>query len=278
MPTMRGLHAQVAEVYRRTGHPDWARLEEEKEQRLTGPDCHTQALECQFREGQFRGLLASSRGTNTPESCYWRSRAYNELALQAFARLGQLPPSPEQHEVKARIYTGQKRYADAAQEWREALKLLPLDKQIQKQLAISLKFSQDYAAALPLLQGLLDAQPASAELNYLTGETLLDLQRVEEAIPLLRRAVDLDPKLIAAHKALARGCLAAGKARDAIPHLKAALAADEDGSLHYQLARAYQATGQPDLAKEMLADYQKSQRSATAATETAARDLEITPP
>ena len=28
MPTMRGLHAQVAEVYRRTGHPDWASLEE----------------------------------------------------------------------------------------------------------------------------------------------------------------------------------------------------------------------------------------------------------
>lgn len=278
MPTMRGLHAQVAEVYRRTGHPDWASLEEEKEQRLAGPDCHTQTLECQFREGQFRVLLASARSMNTPESYYWRSRAYNELALQAFARLGQLPPSPEQHELKARIYTGQKRYADAAQEWREALKLSPLDNQIQKQLAISLKFSQDYATALPLLQGLLHGQPTSAELNYLTGETLLDLQRAEEAIPLLLRAVDRDPKLIAAHKALARAYLATGKAGDAIPHLKAALAADEDGSLHYQLARAYQATGQPSLAKEMLADYQKSQRSATTATETAARDMEITPP
>ena len=278
MPAMRGLHAQVAEVYRRTGHPDWASLEEEKEQRLTEPDCHTQTLECQFREGQFLGLLASARGTNTPESYYWRSRAYNELALQAFARLGQLPSSTEQHELKARIYSGQKRYADATQEWREALKVSPLDQQIQKQLAISLKFSQDYVGALPLLQGLLHGQPASAELNYLTGETLLDLQRTEEAIPLLRRAVNRDPKLIGAHKALARAYLAAGKAREAIPHLKAALAADEDGSLHYQLARAYQATGQPALAKEMLADYQKTQRSSTAAAATAARDAEITPP
>jgi tetratricopeptide (TPR) repeat protein len=278
MPAMRGVHAQVAEVYRRTGHPDWASLEEEMERRLPKPDCRTQTFECQFRDGRFAALLASSRSANTPESYYWRSRAYNELALQAFARLGQLPPSPEQHELKARIYTGQKRYADAAEEWREALKLSPLDKQIQKQLAISLKFSQDYAAALPLLQGLLEAQPASAELNYLTGETLLDLQRAEEAIPLLLRAVNRDPKLVGAHKALARAYLAAGQAGDAIPHLKAALAADEDGSLHYQLARAYQATGQPSLAKEMLADYQKSQRSATTATETAARDIEITPP
>jgi predicted Zn-dependent protease len=184
----------------------------------------------------------------------------------------------EQHELKAHIFGGQKRYADAAQEWRDALKLVPLDNQIQKQLAITLKFSQDYAGALPLLQGLLHGQPASAELNYLTGETLLDLQRAQEAIPLLLRAVNRDPKLIAAHKALARAYLAVGKAHDAIPHLKAALASDEDGSLHYQLARAYQATGQPGLAKEMLADYDKTQRSAAAATETARRDVEITPP
>jgi len=278
MPAMRGLHTQVAEVYRRTGHPEWASLEEEKEQRLPKPDCHSQTLECQFREGHLLGLLASARGTHTPESYYWRSRGYNELALQAFARLGQLPPSVEQHELKAHIFGGQKRYVDAAQEWREALKLAPLDNQIQKQLAITLKFSQDYSGALPLLQGLLRAQPASAELNYLTGETLLDLQRAHEAIPLLLRAVNRDPKLIAAHKALARGYLAAGKASDAIPHLQVALGGDEDGSLHYQLARAYQATGQLGLAKEMLADYEKTQRSAAVATETARRDVELTPP
>ena len=278
MPAMRGLHAHVAEVYRRTGHPDWASLEEEREQQLPKPGCHSQTLECQFHEGQFLGLLASAKGTDTPESYYWLSRAYNELALQAFARLGQLPPSVEQHELKAHIFSGQKRYADAAQEWREALKLAPHDTRTQKQLAITLKFGQDYSGALPLLQGLLRAQPASAELNYLTGETLLDLQRAQEAIPLLLRAVNRDPKLIAAHKALARGYLAAGRARAAIPHLKVALAVDEDGSLHYQLARAYQATGQPGLAKEMLADYDKTQRSAAVATETARRDVEITPP
>jgi tetratricopeptide (TPR) repeat protein len=275
---MHALHGSVAEVYRRTGHADWARREEEEERRLPEPDCHTQTLECQFREGQLLALLASAGGKRTPESYYWRSRAYNELALQAFARLGQLPPSAEQHELKAHIFSGQKRYADAAQEWRDALKFSPLDKQIEKQLAISLKFSQDYAAALPLFQGLLRDQPVSAELNYLTGETLLDLQRAEEAIPLLVRAVNRDPKLLAAHKALARGYLAAGRARDAIPHLRTALADDEDGSLHYQLAAAYRAIGEPGLAKEMLESYQKAQRSATAATETAQRDMQITPP
>jgi predicted Zn-dependent protease len=275
---MRGLHAQVAGVYRLSGHPDWAAVEEEKEQRLPEPDCRTQTLECRFREGQFLELLASSRSAHSAESYYWSSRAYNELALRAFARMGQLPPSPEQHELKAHIFNGQKRYAEAAQEWRDALAFSPSDKQIQKQLAITLKFSQGYAAALPLLQALLHQQPASAELNYLTGETLLDLQRTEEAIPLLVRAVGRDPNLIGARKGLGRAYLAAGRPRDAIPQLKAALPADEDGSLHYQLARAYQATGQGDLAKEMLEEYQKTQRSASVATVNARRQVEITAP
>ena len=278
MPTMRSLHAAIAEIYRKTGHPDWANVEEEKERQLPQPDCRTQTFECEFRAGKYSALVVSAQGGNTPESHYWRSRAYNELALQAFTRLGQLPPSREHHELKAHIYSGQKRYAEAADEWKEARKFSPGDPQIQKQLAISLKFSQDYAGALPLFQDLLRRRPESAELGYLVGDTLLDLQRAEEAIPLLKRAVDRDPKLLAAHKSLARADLAAGNAAEAIPHLKVALATDEDGSLHYQLARAYQTNGQPGLAEQVLADYQKLQRSAAAAREVSKQEVEITPP
>ena len=277
-PEMRGLHAAVAEIYRKTEHPDWARTEEEKELGLPQPDCRTQSFECQFREGQFNTLVNATKGVNTPESLYWGARALNELALQAFTRLGQLSPSLEQHELKANIDSGQKKYDEAAAEWSEALNLSPTDKQVQKQLAISLKFSQDYTGALEILQSLLQGQPASAELNYLVGETLVDLQRVEEAIPLLKRALTHDPKLLAAHKALARALLAAGRAAEAIPHLQAALATDEDGSLHYQLASAYQASGQPGLSRQALLRYQKIQRSAAAAREAAIREAEITPP
>ena len=276
-PTLRGLHKAVAEIYRQTGHPDWADSEEKKELQLPSLDCRALTPECHFRARHYNELIAMAKA-KTADSFYWRSRAYNELALDAFTRLGQLPPSAELHELKARIYNSQKRYSEAAGEWREALKLSTPDAQIQKQLAISLKLSQDYRAALPLLQGLLRQQPTSAELNYLVGDTLLDQQRVEEAIPLLKRAVSRDPKFLAAHKSLARADLAAGKAIEAIPHLKAALPADDDGSLHYQLAQAYQASGQSELAKKILADYQMIQRSAAAAREAAKRETEITPP
>jgi predicted Zn-dependent protease len=277
-PAMPGLHAAVAEIYRRTGHTDWAGVEEERERQLPAPDCVVQKLECDFRDGKFTELTAGSRAAKTPERNYWASRAYNELALQAFTRLGELPPSAEQHELKAHIYTGQKKYSEAAEEWKQALKFLPGDKQIEKQLAISLKFAQNYSEALPLFQELLRMQPSSPDLNYLTGETLLDLQRVEESIPLLRAAVLRDLKLVPAHKALARAYLAAGKSAAAIPHLKAALATDEDGSLHYQLARAYQSSGQAELSQKVLAEYQKLQRSSSESKQSALQEVEITPP
>ena len=54
-----------------------------------------------------------------------------------------------------------------------------------------------------------------------------------------------------------------------VPHLKAALTLDEDGSLHYQLLRAYQAAGQAELAKQVMVKYQQIQK----ANEAAKREL-----
>jgi tetratricopeptide (TPR) repeat protein len=278
MPGMRGLHKAVAEIYRQAGHPDWANVEQEKEDQLPPPDCNAQRLECDFIAGRFEEVAGNPERDYTPESQYWRSRTFDKLAFHAFTRLGELPPSAELHELKAHIYTSQKKYSEAASDWKAALELSPEDAQIQKQLAISLKLSQNYAEALPIFKDLLRKQPTSAELNYLTGDTLLDLQRDEEAIPLLKRAVTLDPKLLVAHKSLARADLAAGKASEAIPHLTVALGTDTDGSLHYQLARAYQTSGQPELAQGMLAAYQKLQRAAASEAQAAERQLEITPP
>ena len=277
-PTMHGLHGSVAEIYRQSGHLDWADTEEEKERRLSQPDCRARSAECDFRAGRYMVLVESTEGANTVELYYWRSRAYNELALQAFTRLGQLLPSAEQHELKARIYSGQKRYSEAAGEWREALKLSPSDLQIQKQLAINLKFSQDYEGALPVFQDLLRRQAGSPELNFLTGDTLLDLQRAEEAIPLLKRAVLHDPNMLSAHKSLARAYLATGKSAEAVPHLKLALPTDTDGSLHYQLAKAYQETGRAELSKPLLEEYQKIQAAAAATRDVSQKEVEITAP
>jgi predicted Zn-dependent protease len=278
MPNLHGLHSGVAQIYRQTGHPEWAETEEQREIALALLDCRSPTLECHFKAGKYEDLIAAAESANTPESLYWRTRAYNELALTAFDRLGRLPPSAELHELKAHIYNNQKKFSEAASEWRMALELSPANLQIRKELAISLKLGEDYSAALPLFQELLRQQPDSAEFNYFAGDTLLDLQQPKEALPLLERAVARDPKSIAAQKSLARCELAAGQAANAIPHLKLVLARDEDGTLHYQLAQAYRANGQIELSKKMLNHYESMQRSIAARNEAAKQETDITAP
>ena len=277
-PEMAGLHAALADIYQQTEHPAWAALEEEKERQRPQSDCRVHRIECSFNAGQYRELIAAARETDSPESHYWTARAYNQLAVEAFTRLGELPPCSEQHQLKARIYGNQKRYSEAAKEWKSAAIYSPGDVEIQEQLGISLKFSQNFAEALPVFEELLKKRPASAELNYLVGDTLLDLQRPEDAIPFLERAIERDPKLLPAHKSLARAELATGNDAAAIPHLRRVLATDTDGSLHFQLARAYQAAGHPELAKPVLAEYQRIQQTAVADRQASQDELRITPP
>jgi len=277
-PRTHGLHAALAGIYRQTEHPEWAAIEEEKERQLAPLNCATQKLECAWNDARYDLLLASTRTTNSAESHFWAARAYNQLAVEAFVRLEKLPPSSEQHQVKAQILNRQKRYSEAANEWKAALNFSPDNPEFLEQLAINLKLGQDYGAALPLLEKLLQKQPKSAELNYLAGDTLLDLQRPEDAIPYLERSLQHSPNSLSAHKSLARADLAIGKDAAAIPHLKLALPTDYDGSLHFQLAQAYRATGQPELATRLLAEYQKMQKSQAAESQSTQGELQITPP
>ena len=63
-----------------------------------------------------------------------------------------------------------------------------------------------------------------------------------------------------------------------MPHLEAALETDEDGSLHFQLARAYQASGQIEKARQARQEFQALQRAHQALDQSEQGDLEITPP
>ena len=259
MPAMRGVHAALAEIYRSTGHPDWAATEQKKEPRP--PDCARPTLECAFRAGRF---LEAARGAQSPtlESYYWQCRAYNELARQAFSGLTQLPPSGELHRFRARMESGRGRRLEAANQLREALKLTPRDPQLRIELAAALRAGRDHQGAQAVLEELLRADPEAAPLNFMYGDTLLSLEQPEKAIPYLEKALRRDPKQLRVRASLGVAYARTGQAERAIPHLKAALELDADGSLHYQLARAYQATGQGELAKPILQKYQELQQRA----------------
>ena len=274
-PALHGVHAGLAEVYRRAGHPDWAAVEESREKTLSPPACAVHKPECDFAAGR---LLAATRSGATPEAMFWRTRAYNLLALQAFRKLGELPPSLELHRVRADLYRGQGQHAEAAAEWREILKLAPADPRAEQELATSLFLAQDYQAAQPVIARLLAADPHSATLNFMAGDSLLRTEQPQRAIPFLETALRFDPKLTAAHASLGLALTRTGRTPQAIPHLETALAIDEDGSLHYQLARAYQAAGQVEKARRMMAQYQDIQRKSQEQKQEAAKQAQLAAP
>lgn len=261
-PRFPGAHAGLAEVYRKTGHPDWAQAEDEAEKKLPPLSCPAPSMACEFAKGRFERALALAMRGKTPEALYWQSRAANQLALDSFSRLARLPPSVESHRVLAELYRNQGRHQDAIREWDAALALAPEDLQLREELVTSIYMNRDYSRAAEMARSLLAKAPDSPELHFILGDSLVGLQHLEEAIAPLEAAVRLRAGYLSAQGVLGRALVQLGRAPEAIPHLKAALPADSDGSLHFQLARAYQSTGRPDLAAEAMRRYQEARRLA----------------
>lgn len=143
---------------------------------------------------------------------------------------------------------------------------------------MALAQSGDLEEAEQLFRELLAQSPGSASLNYLLGDVLRNAQKPQEAITYLQKAVGTDPRLLIAQSALGLAYLQVGEAANAVPHLRAALPIDEDGTLHYQLSRAYQAHGDRDLAREMLKAYQEMQAKDQESKKEAEKNVAITPP
>jgi predicted Zn-dependent protease len=257
LPSLPGLHAAVAGIYRNTGHPDWAAIEEDKERRIEASGCGTQQLTCDFQAGRYEGLIAPLSSYATAEAWYWQSKAYERMSVAVFARLGELPPSAESHEVLAQANADKEDYRACVQELQEARKLAPNNPEIEKNLAIAFRRIGDQKSAQPILEGLVKRQPGRSEVNYLLGDTLLSLHQPAQAIPFLKKAVALDSDFQAARSSLGRAYLENGQAKEAIPYLEASLSTDKDGTLHYQLSRAYQHEGQTARSDEMIKRYQE---------------------
>jgi len=256
-PGMRGLHAAIAALEREAGRPAEAAADGEKERRLPAPDCAQAPLECRFVEGKHHEVIRAASGSKTLAAAYWLVRSSNELAGEAFRKLGVLPPSAPLHEWRAGILRDEGRFADSAEEWRKAMARAPRDVRLRQELAVTLRLNQDLAGAQAVLEEALREQPESALASYLLGDVLLARQQPEAAIPHLEKSVRLDPGLAHAQGALGRAYALVGRPAEAVPHLEKALSVDEDGSLRLQLARAYRAAGRGADAERALAEWER---------------------
>ena len=276
LPDLPGLHAGLAKVYQDTGHADWATAEKRLERPAS--DCKTQSAECRFLNGDLLGATKSSTTTPSPQNLFWATRAYNQLAITAFDHLGGLPDSVEIHALKAQILHGHGQDAEAAAEWRAALALSPGDARLENELATSLFLAHKYDESMPLLQKLLAQQSDAPDLNFMMGESLWRIQQPEKAVPYLMNALKDEPNLLPAHAALGMVDALLNKNAEAVPHLEKAISLDDDGSLHYSLARAYQAAGNSEQAKKTMQEYQQIRQKNQQINDELAKEAEIVAP
>ena len=277
-PGLVEAHEGLAQVYERSGHADWAAVERDRARALPPPDCRSASLECAFRTGRYQAVLDEARALGTTESRYWTARATGELAREAFSHLTELAASAEAALVRVEVLRGQRRYLESKQELQKAVSAWPEDPRLRRELATLHFIAREYAEARPLLEELLKREPSSVELNLLLGEAWLESKQPARGLPYLEAAVRNDPKLVRARAVLGRAYLDAGEAERAIPHLEAALPTDEDGSLHFQLARACRSTGRSEQAARALAASEELRRADAARQQSEQEELAITPP
>ena len=261
LPSMVSIHDAIAKIYEQTGHADWAAVER-RSGRLPPAECVKRKPLCEFRAGRYRPALVAALPGSDPESRYWQARAATELSLAAFRRLDQLPDSRERREVRATLARAERRYTDAIKELEAALAFAPGDPGLLDDLGTTYYMAREYDKAIAVLAPFIKKGPDDARLLTVYGDSLLELERVEEAVAALRRAVAAEPSDPNARLALGRAYVRKGDFAEGIPLIESQLAADTDGSLHVQLARAYTGVGQKEKAQALLARSQEIQRAA----------------
>ena len=278
LPNLPGLHAGLASVYANTGHPDWASSEQQAERALEAQPCTAQTAVCRFRQADYLDAAKVRPRSLDPAALFWATKAYNQLAVDAFDQLGKLPDSVEIHALKAQILQGHGQNNEANAEWKAALALAPGDPRLETELARSLFLAHKYEELMPMLDAMLAHDPAAPDLNFMIGESLWRIQQPEKAVPYLTAALKADPAMLPAHAALGMVEALLNQPAEAVPHLEKAQSLDDDGSLHYSLARAYQAAGNTVKAQNAMREYAQIKQKNQQINDQLAKEAEIAAP
>jgi len=279
-PDQPGVHEALALIYERRGHPDWARIERDRAAEVPPRECGPGAddLECEFRAGRYDAVLAATPAPGS-EALYWRSRAADEGAREAFARLAALPPSPEAILIEVGVRRSRREPpGDTIDELKQAVAKWPDDPRLRLELIRTLFATGETDEIRPLLDAQLRREPDSTELALMYAETWLRLLQPKKAIPHLEKALAVEPGLTAAQVALGRAYMEAGETEQAIAPLEAALDSDTDGTVHYRLSRAYREIGKPELARQTRERFEQIKQAAADQARKGQEEFQITAP
>jgi tetratricopeptide (TPR) repeat protein len=202
---------------------------------------------------QASAALARS-STHSSAALYWSIKANEKLAFQALARFEELEPdSARSHILLGDILRQRVEYTEALAEYKKAHEIDPADQAAMLGMASAYLGNNDLNKTIETARAALIQSPSDPELSIIMAEGLVAQHEYAEAEPYLMKGLNAKPQMLPHVHALFGNVYAEeGKTTEAIAQLKLGLASDEDGSVHYQLARLYRQTGDNQSASQAL--------------------------
>lgn len=218
--------------------------------------------QCSFYSADYQTAFLASRQALAQRPAnlaglYWRVKSAKELALDSLthAYLAQ-PDFPGLDLLLAEAHLAQGDSPAAEAEYREVVGRKPDDVGAHFGLAMAYWKEFQFDSAVRELQTVLRLHPGDPEASYLMARILVIQQNYAEAIPFLTNALsDTSVNAPDAHALLGKIYAAEGKDHDAISEFEQALAADRDGSYHYQIYRLYRKIGDEKSAAAALQQF-----------------------
>lgn len=215
-------------------------------------DFRIQVAQALFELGEYESALKALSGLSdqhSPPAFYWRARCFEKLATQAYLRLYQVDPNSYRvHELTGDLEAAKANDGKAIEEYRTAVAMKPSVANLHYSLGHLLWKDLKTDEARKELNAELELNPRHAGALHDLGGTYLLEHQPEKALVYLNRAVEAEPGDPDIHRDLGTAYAELHDYVKAEAEFKAAIAGDQDGSVHYKLARVYQAEGKKESA------------------------------
>jgi tetratricopeptide (TPR) repeat protein len=206
-------------------------------------------------QASFQSLQAlPSTQNNSAEAAYWRALCYEKLATAAYLLLYQADPDSYRfHQLVGDLNAAKNDDGKAIDEYRAAVQAKPTVPNLHYSLGHILWKDLKVPEARAEFLAELALNPNHAGALDDLGDTYLLEHQPAMALPYLTRALAADPANSDIHRDLGTAYSELKDYAKAEAEFKIAVAGDHDGSVHYKLARVYQALGEKENASREFA-------------------------
>lgn len=211
-----------------------------------------QVAQALFELGKYEGALRALSGLSNQQSApafYWRARCFEKLATEAYLKLYQADPNSYRvHELMGDLEAAKENDGKAIEEYRIAIAMKSSVPNLHYTLGHLLWKELQTDEARKEFNAELALNPHHAGALRDLGSTYLAEHQPEKALAYLKQAFEIEPGDPDIHRDLGTAYFELRDYANAESEFNSAIRGDHDGSVHYKLAKIYQALGQKEKA------------------------------